>query len=137
MPNQNERKRWDKAVMRLLPRDREGRCYELAWKYQANDHRFVSWDLVHGEIVEDGLVLGHAWLVFGQQVYDPILDQEFSAADYLAKFKAKPIRRYARVDALRIGPQHLHFGPWDPWDLTSASRSQDSRSATKRDNPDG
>ena len=80
--------------MKLRPRFRQGRCYELAWRFLVHDSRFVSsWDLVHGEItspIGDGEPIGHAWLISQKRVYDPVSDSEWICSDYLAKYGAKP-----------------------------------------------
>jgi hypothetical protein len=102
--------------MKLRPRFRQGRCYELAWRFLVHDSRFVSsWDLVHGEItspIGDGEPIGHAWLISQKRVYDPVSDSEWICSDYLAKYGAKPHERYSRTNAMEIGAKLGHYGPW-------------------------
>ena len=100
---------------RFRPRRRQGRCYELAWKYLMWDDRFADWSLVHGEIISpigDDKPMGHAWLALGDLVYDPVHAMQFNALAYTAKYAAVAIARYTRRDALGLGEETGHFGPW-------------------------
>ena len=100
--------------MKLKPRYRQGRCYELAWKYQSRDDRFAEWTLVHGEIISpgDGKLIPHAWLKHRDKIYDPVHDETFDAEVYLAKYMAKPIASYSREAATKAAVDNGHFGPW-------------------------
>jgi hypothetical protein len=64
-------------MVRLRPKYREGRCYELAYKHLERDERFSAdtWSLVHGMVISPGDLndqpLGHAWLEQGDRL-EPI-----------------------------------------------------------------
>jgi hypothetical protein len=99
---------------RLRPRTREGRCYELAWKYLIQDERFANWILVHGQgRGPDGQRIGHAWLEFEGQSYDATLDQFFDTTVYQMKFATGIGRKFTAREAAIIASQAGHFGPWD------------------------
>jgi hypothetical protein len=76
-------------------RKRQGRCYELAWKMVAYDVRFSEWSLVHGEIVSpigNGQLMGHAWLVLNERIYDPGHWRGVPAADHASGRRACTVR---------------------------------------------
>jgi hypothetical protein len=98
-----------KPASRIRPRSRLGRCYELAGRYVFDDPR---WSLVHGTACcADGRVW-HAWLKFGDYIYDPVLDRSYSAHEYASTFDTEEdstfTQREAAVTALKFG----HWGPW-------------------------
>jgi hypothetical protein len=100
---------------RLRPKYRQGRCYELAWRYQAIDERYADWTLVHGEIVSpigDGEPMGHAWLQQSDTIHDPVSDGKFGLQDYMTKYKAQVIACYSQREAAQIAVQNGHYGPW-------------------------
>jgi hypothetical protein len=105
--------------MRLRPRIRQGRCYELSYRFLLWDDRFAtSWDLVLREIISpigDGKPIGYAWLIRDQGVFDSNSDTERSWNNYSAKYKAKPFVRYSRTQAIALGTRLGHYGPWDEW----------------------
>jgi hypothetical protein len=103
--------------MKLRPRKREKRCYELSWRYLMEDERYKdgSWSLVQGELTSPltGCPFGHAWLISDQdRVYDPVHDKEYCVADYQAEFSAVALTTYSRKEAAIVGAKHGHFGPW-------------------------
>src|SRR5258707_1976305 len=103
--------------MKLRPRNRKKRCYELSWKYLVYDERYNdgTWSLVQGEVTSDisGVPHGHAWLVNGQGcVYDPVLNKKYACKDYAADFDAIPLATYSLGEAARVGCDRGHFGPW-------------------------
>jgi hypothetical protein len=109
--------RGEKTQMgRLRPRYRQGRCYELAFKFQSRDDRFVGWKLVHGEIVRpgDGKSMGHAWLESAGKIYDPVFDKTYEIESYMTKFQAKAIASYSQSEAIETAMkfERPHFGPW-------------------------
>jgi hypothetical protein len=71
--------------MKLRPRNRQKRCYELSCLYLWSDERYNdgSWSLVQGEITSiPGWTVGHAWLLSNAgRVYDPSRNQEYSLAE--------------------------------------------------------
>jgi hypothetical protein len=104
-------------IMRLRPKDRQKRCYELSWRYLCTDERYNdgSWSLVHGEITStvSGVPYGHAWLISNTgRVYDPVHNKEYSSADYAMEFNAIKLNTYSLKEALRIGAERGHYGPW-------------------------
>jgi hypothetical protein len=104
------------SPMTLRPRYRSGRCYELAWKYLAYEARFEGWRLVHGEIISpigDGQPMEHAWLEKEGNIYDPVFDKVFQAADYRTKYHAKATLVYSQTNAMRLGAERGHYGPWN------------------------
>ena len=101
-------------MARLRPKRRQRRCYELAWRYLAYDNRFAEWTLVHGAISSpiDGCPIGHAWLQKDDTIYDPAANRKSNAKDWVAAHRAKVICSYSPADAMRIGAQNGHYGPW-------------------------
>jgi hypothetical protein len=54
----------------------------------------------------------HAWIECADgRVYDPVLDEFFSAEDYTARYGARPLRRYGYAQAMHHG-RAGHYGPW-------------------------
>jgi hypothetical protein len=103
--------------MKLRPRNREKRCYELSFLHLCTDERFNdgSWSLVQGEITSKGtgLPYGHAWLISDRgRVYDPVHNKEYSGADYEIEFKAVALNTYSLKEAERMGAERGHYGPW-------------------------
>jgi hypothetical protein len=103
--------------MKLKPRNRQKRCYELAYRYLCWDDRYNDgcWSLVQGEMISKvtGLPYGHAWLMSdSSRVYDPVHNKEYSKADYAAEFNAIPLMTYSLKEALRTGAEQGHYGPW-------------------------
>jgi hypothetical protein len=101
--------------MKLRPQGREGRCYELAFRYLRSDERYEKgWDLVHGEIDSADGLTRHAWLIRqdGGMIYDPVLGEEFATAAYRLRFNAAEKRRYTGGEAARCFVKFGHYGPW-------------------------
>lgn len=102
--------------MKLRPRNRQKRCYELAYLYICTDERYsVGWSLVQGQITSEttGLPYGHAWLVSDAgRVFDPVKNQEYGRAEYEMEFKAEAMTVYTLKEAERIGAERGHYGPW-------------------------
>jgi hypothetical protein len=100
-------------MARLRPRTRLGRCYELSWKYQCDDDRFVGWLLVHGEgNSKAGERIGHAWLEFGDCVFDPVENATYEKTAYYARYGAKCLHTYEPKEAALAATAHGHFGPY-------------------------
>jgi hypothetical protein len=81
------------------------------------DERFNdgSWSLVQGEVTSPitGAPFGHAWLISDRgRIYDPVHDKEYIIADYEAEFRAVVLTTYPREEAIAVGIEHGHFGPW-------------------------
>jgi hypothetical protein len=110
-------------MTRLGPGDRQGRCFELAWKHQNRDERFFfGWTLVHGTVVSrigDGNRIAHAWLQLDDTIYDPVFDRTFDRDSYTAEYQAEPITQYTPEEAIRAALAHAHFGPWPPAKLNA------------------
>ncbi len=70
-----------------------------------------GWRLIHGAVVSLRQI-GHAWLVRGDEVYDPVLDQTFSVTEYEVRYEARVDRMYERADALALAEGSGHSGPW-------------------------
>ena len=105
--------------MRLNPRNRQGRCYELAWRYLIEDERYShGWKLVQGEVqrATDGFRFGHAWLISddGSSIYDPCLDKLFAAANYNSTFNTSVNLKCTPRQAAELSLSDSHFGPWAP-----------------------
>jgi hypothetical protein len=102
--------------MKIRPRNRQKRCYELAWRYLCADERYGSgWSLVQGQITpkETGAPFGHAWLVSDAgRVYDPVKNLEYGRAEYETEFKAEAMLIYSLKEAGRLGAEFGHYGPW-------------------------
>ena len=101
--------------MKIRPRNRQRRCYELTYLYICTDERYDdgSWSLVQGEITISRVPFGHAWLVSDDgRVYDPVHNKTYTVADYEAKFKANSLKTYSQKEASRTGAELGHYGPW-------------------------
>jgi hypothetical protein len=105
--------------MRLRPRKRAGRCYELAYRYLMMDERFserssdTDWLLVHGEVNgPDGTRIGHAWLEREGEIYDPVGDEFLPKVQYRMRFAVKNIRKYSRLEVAEAVLACNHLGPW-------------------------
>jgi hypothetical protein len=106
----------------LRQRDRQGRCFELAWKHQRCP-LFFGWTLVHGTVISrigDGNRIAHAWLQLEGTIYDPVFDRMFDRDNYTAEYQAEPITQYSPEAAIRAALAHAHFGPWPPAKLNEA-----------------
>jgi hypothetical protein len=102
------------AGPKVRARSRRGRCYELAFKGQIRD---TSWILVHGTVrgrLRNGTIgrIGHAWLVKGQEVYDPVLDASTTAEEYANKYAAVEERRYTAEEMAKLVLSTNSRGPW-------------------------
>ena len=93
-------------------RNRQSRCFELAWGYLCDSREDIGWALVHGEVDSALGRMGHAWLELGDTVYDAVLDELFPTADYRLMFTALEIARYSREEAAQHAVSSVHSGPW-------------------------
>jgi hypothetical protein len=95
-------------------RSATGRCYELAYRTLFEMPASEGWHLVHGEV--DGLPdeprIGHAWLEFGEAVYDPVTDQGSDWTTFERLFGAVAQRRYTLREAVACALSTKHYGPW-------------------------
>jgi hypothetical protein len=98
------------ALPRTRVRSRAGRCFELCSKAVLSTR---EWVVVHGT-VRSRLVgrIAHAWLRSGDRIYDPVLDREYSLADYCRTFDACPVVEYDSAAAAAEMVTHRHYGPW-------------------------
>ena len=105
-------------MARIRPRYRQGRCYELSWRYLLFDERFEDWALVHGTVVSpigNGDAIGHAWLKCARDgtIYDPVLDLVMGATEYAAKYRAIEVACYNRIKAAAAAlAEKATYGPW-------------------------
>ena len=94
-------------------RTRLGQCYVLAGHYMmdtADDNAF----LVHGTIQGYGYKPNpHAWVRFGDMVWEPVTDCEYTMAEYAALFNAVERAVYTQTEAFTAMLDTAHFGPWD------------------------
>jgi hypothetical protein len=121
--------------MKLRPRNRAKRCFELSWRYLLFDERYNdgSWSLVHGRIILTRNAMtdkpcswcSHAWLINGQGlVYDPVLDVQVPWKEYVKNIGATAWVTYSQKEAAAVACEHLHKGPWDVrLESTSATAS--------------
>ena len=101
--------------LRPKPRIREGRCYELSYKYLLSDD-FRDWQLVHGEGQPeepfDGPRIGHSWLERKDEVFDPVRDKTFVKDEYYNRFKVTIFGKWTIEEAAKQAVEARHFGPW-------------------------
>ena len=86
-------------------RNRKGRCYELAFKTQADN---PEWILIHGYA---GGVL-HAWLERDNEVYCSVLDRRQQKSEYESAYGTVIHAKYSREEAACLLIKTRHFGPW-------------------------
>jgi hypothetical protein len=85
------------------------KCYERAYRYIV-DHDDTDARLMHGRYY-DGK--GHAWVVIpGGIVFDGVLDRFYAAEPYLQMLECVPEKEYSAQEAITVGGQHRHYGPW-------------------------
>jgi hypothetical protein len=98
-----------KDVLKRI-RKRQGRCYELAGMALL---KADGWSLVHGEAnCLPDVPGGHAWLVSGEAVYDPVLHREIPLAEYTTRYGGKECRRYSKTEAATMMMFTRKYGPW-------------------------
>jgi hypothetical protein len=94
-------------------RKRKGRCYELALKVMLDEPGADNFTLVHGRVrAPDDSSTGHAWIVDGGRVYDPVLDRYFDPAVYADTYRATGAVGYTKDEAARLAMEQGHYGPW-------------------------
>jgi hypothetical protein len=104
----------DLTYMAFVPqvKEREGRCYELAWQHIAYQDEGT---LVHGEVWSQNLrrMIGHAWVVTETGwVYEPVADEYFRKDELYKTYKMKEINTYTPTEARKMALVGKHFGPW-------------------------
>jgi hypothetical protein len=95
-------------------RNRQGRCYELAFKIMLNEPGAERFTLIHGRLtrVWDG-AYRHAWIETGNGgVYDPVLDKTMPMDEYVRLVGPVVERRYTRVEMCCEVGTAKHTGPW-------------------------
>jgi hypothetical protein len=98
---------------------RLGKCYQRAG-YFVMDYRDAT--LVHGTVSIGqakssdgrGIPIAHAWVEFGDTVYDGVQSQFYSRADYYEKMRAAAEQVYTGAEACRMMLERKTFGPWGP-----------------------
>ncbi len=106
------------GCMKSVPKARsrrEGRCYELAMKFQWDN---PGWVLVHATVrAPCGPVarvpIDHAFVESDGEVFDPVLAQFFPSSEYYRTYKVTDARRYDSATAAQTMLLEGHFGPWD------------------------
>ena len=97
---------------------RVGRCYELAWRYLkdlakekgAGTKAF----LVHGTVI-GGIptrTIQHAWVEFGEKVYEPQSGDVMNKREFYRVFKAVSLKVYPTEKALVNAVLWKTYGPW-------------------------
>jgi hypothetical protein len=85
------------------------KCFERAYKYIL-DHRETEARLVHGQYHQGA---GHAWVVIpGGIVFDGTMNRFYAAEVYYQIMQVVPEVEYAAEEAIELGVQHGHYGPW-------------------------
>jgi hypothetical protein len=90
---------------------RSGRCYELSFKGAL---RSKVWCVVHGEVngPPDIGRIGHAWLEYGEAVYNPTDDTFYQSWEFRMRLQATPIAFYTVQEACAKAAEFEHYGPW-------------------------
>jgi hypothetical protein len=106
--------------------NREGHCYELAYKHILEQGEGT---LVHAEVWSNNLnmMIGHA-LVETETgfIYEPVLDRYFLKDWLYEKYKIKDHARYAYEEALLMVCKHYSYGPWDASPVKLAGKRETS-----------
>lgn len=87
-------------------------CYYDALMYAVRSGRGT---IVHGSVVGGSPKrrIKHAWVEFGDKVYDPQLDEELDRVHYYELMSARPSHRYSVEDAInRSFRSGIYGGPW-------------------------
>jgi hypothetical protein len=84
---------------------REGRCYELAGRGVVE---YRDWLLVHGTAYGTG----HAWLERESWIYDAVIDQLMTSAQYKSFARAAGARTYTAKETAELAASSRHWGPW-------------------------
>lgn len=96
----------------------KGQCYEKAAKAIIQGLDIPALRLCHGQPVGqgpiEGIKHGHAWLELGDIVIDPSTGGVFRTEQYyrIGQIKNKEVKRYTRLEAIRMLVQTEHYGPW-------------------------
>lgn len=98
-----------RPASKYRPRKRQGRCYELAFKFLMDD---PTWTLVHGRVDSSGAVIGHAWLERDGWVFDPVLNRTLLWDDFATRHRAARLASFNGPDAARRALASGHSGPW-------------------------
>jgi hypothetical protein len=104
------------AVLRRV-RKRLGRCYELAFQMVFENADDMGLLLVHGRacfITDIREALPHAWVVWGDRVYDPVLDIWMPEAAHEHDHDAVAEAVYSKMQAVRLLTLTRCYGPWRP-----------------------
>ena len=104
------------AVLRRV-RKRRRRCYELAFLVVTENADDMGLLLVHGRacfITDIRAALSHAWVVWGDRVYDPRLDIWMPEATHERDHDAVAEAVYSKMQAVRLLTLTKCYGPWYP-----------------------
>jgi hypothetical protein len=94
---------------------RPAECYKLAYLYALNRHeevsRYAGSDLriIHGRYLTD---LPHAWIEFGEVVYDGTCARFYDRDSFYGSVKAQPQASYVFADAEALLQRTGTFGAW-------------------------
>lgn len=92
---------------------RHSRCYELSLEIQLDNPDYI---LVHGTLHSANLPTTpylHAWLEFGTNVFDAVLNKNFRKDDFYTKFCARESARYSIKQTAEKMLSTGHCGPWE------------------------
>jgi hypothetical protein len=93
---------------------RLGKCYLLSGRYVSTHPQSV---LVHGTLTNPSTrgyaLLPHAWVLEGDEVFDPVMDVRWPKIAYYSLYKAKEDRTYTHDEVLAITNRTGTWGPWD------------------------
>jgi len=94
-------------------KSREGRCYELAFKYMQWHNKYT---LIHASVFSYvfGCRMAHALVELDDDIiYEPVADVYFNKQKLYARFKVREFKRYTMHEAIELAIATGHYGPWD------------------------
>jgi hypothetical protein len=93
-------------------RNRQGRCYELAYDVMLFEPGAERFTLVHGWMRRLTDWIAHAWIETGAgTVYEPVGNRYYTDAEFAARMPVVE-RRYSKAEAVRLSLETHHSGPW-------------------------
>jgi len=96
---------------------REGRCYELAGRFQQEN---PEWVLVHADTLPPtgpyaGTTFDHAFVERDGVVFDPVFAELFPAQEFYTVYGVTNTRKFDARTAAGLLLKENHWGPWgDP-----------------------
>ena len=91
----------------------KGNCYQEAWRFIFGRGPYDDeCTLIHGTIRFGGREAGHAWIELESGwIWDA--QNTFMRPETFAALEPKEIRRYTKVEAIKLAARHGHYGPWE------------------------